>query len=362
MADKKISALTASTTPLAGTEVLPIVQGGATVKVSVANLTAGRAVSAASLALTTSPLPATSGGSGSSSSFVASAIPYASSTTTLTTASGLLFDGTNLLIGASSATFGNGSGAIVQRAGTATMRINDFANSRALELTADATGALISARGAFPMRFDQAGTEVGRYDQSGNFLVTQTSSGVVNTNGISLIGPAGGQAINHIDGTSGGSVYMYYGYNGGTIGSVTQNGTTGVLFNITSDYRLKNNAVPLTGAKDFVMALQPKKWQWWDGSGEGVGFIAHEFMEVAKYSGSGVKDGSHVEEYEVTPAVKDGQGNIITPAEMVTRTVIDYQSIQPSSSEVIANLVAFIQEQSQSIIALNARVAALENN
>ena len=42
MADKKISALTASSTPLAGTEVLPIVQGGSTVKVSVANLTAGR--------------------------------------------------------------------------------------------------------------------------------------------------------------------------------------------------------------------------------------------------------------------------------------------------------------------------------
>jgi len=42
MADKKISALTAATTPLAGTEVLPIVQSSATVKVSVANLTAGR--------------------------------------------------------------------------------------------------------------------------------------------------------------------------------------------------------------------------------------------------------------------------------------------------------------------------------
>lgn len=49
MADKKISALTAATTPLAGTEVLPIVQGGNTVKVSVANLTAGRAVSGTSL-------------------------------------------------------------------------------------------------------------------------------------------------------------------------------------------------------------------------------------------------------------------------------------------------------------------------
>ena len=48
MADTKISALPASTTPLAGTEVLPIVQSGTNKKVSVADLTAGRAVSGAS--------------------------------------------------------------------------------------------------------------------------------------------------------------------------------------------------------------------------------------------------------------------------------------------------------------------------
>ena len=52
MADTKISALTASTTPLAGTEVLPIVQSGTTKQVSVANLTAGRAISATELTLT----------------------------------------------------------------------------------------------------------------------------------------------------------------------------------------------------------------------------------------------------------------------------------------------------------------------
>ena len=52
MADVKISGLPASTTPLAGTEVLPIVQGGQTRQVSVANLTAGRAVSATDLTLT----------------------------------------------------------------------------------------------------------------------------------------------------------------------------------------------------------------------------------------------------------------------------------------------------------------------
>jgi hypothetical protein len=46
MADTKISALTAASTPLAGTEVLPIVQSGTTKKVSVADLTAGRAITA----------------------------------------------------------------------------------------------------------------------------------------------------------------------------------------------------------------------------------------------------------------------------------------------------------------------------
>jgi hypothetical protein len=53
MADLKISQLPVATTPLAGTEVLPIVQSGSTVQVSINNLTAGKAVSATSLTATT---------------------------------------------------------------------------------------------------------------------------------------------------------------------------------------------------------------------------------------------------------------------------------------------------------------------
>jgi hypothetical protein len=68
MADLKISALPSASTPLAGTELVPIVQGGITEQVTVANLTAGRAVSAASLALTTA-LPVTSGGTGTGTAF-----------------------------------------------------------------------------------------------------------------------------------------------------------------------------------------------------------------------------------------------------------------------------------------------------
>ena len=56
MADKKISALDPSTIPLAGTEVLAIVQSGATVKVSVSDLTTGRSISA--LGMTISGLTA----------------------------------------------------------------------------------------------------------------------------------------------------------------------------------------------------------------------------------------------------------------------------------------------------------------
>ncbi len=180
--------------------------------------------------------------------------------------------------------------------------------------------------------------ERARIDSSGNLLVGCTSTGHTNTNGMyySPAASGGNFAINHATGTSSGISYLSFGYNTSSIGSISQNGTTGVLYNLTSDYRLKNNPVALTGAKDFVMALRPKTWDWWDGSGKGVGFIAHEFMGVAKYSGNGEKD------------AVDENGNPI------------YQNIQPSSSEVMANLVAFIQEQQTIIEQLKADVAALK--
>jgi len=62
MADVKISGLPASTVPLAGTEVLPIVQGGVTKQVSVADLTAGRTVTAATFSGAGTSLTGTASG------------------------------------------------------------------------------------------------------------------------------------------------------------------------------------------------------------------------------------------------------------------------------------------------------------
>jgi hypothetical protein len=170
-------------------------------------------------------------------------------------------------------------------------------------------------------------------NSSGNLLVGTTAgdsplSGMAFLSSVWTSSPR--LQLGHPTTTASGGSYLDFLYNSTAIGSVTQNGTTGVLYNTTSDYRLKNDPQPLTGSKDFIMALQPKKWQWWDGSGEGAGFIAHEFMEVAKYSGNGVKD------------AVDAEGKPV------------YQSIQPSSSEVMANLIALVQE-------LTARLEVLEN-
>ena len=177
-------------------------------------------------------------------------------------------------------------------------------------------------------------TQAMTLDASGNFMIGVTTAGSSGLSGFSFNSPTGSSNvwIGHTTGTASGTAYVGFNYNGSGIGSITQNGTTGVLYNLTSDYRLKNNQESLTGAKDFIMALKPKKWQWWDGSGEGVGFVAHEFMEVAKYSGHGEKD------------AVDADGKPV------------YQSIQPSSSEVMANLVSFIQELAAQVTSLQATV------
>jgi hypothetical protein len=99
MADKKISALTAATTPLAGTEVLPIVQGGATVKVSVDNLTAGRSASFATVDTTNievTNLKAKDGTAAGSIADSTGVVTLASSVLTTTDINGGTIDGVTI--------------------------------------------------------------------------------------------------------------------------------------------------------------------------------------------------------------------------------------------------------------------------
>jgi hypothetical protein len=128
----------------------------------------------------------------------------------------------------------------------------------------------------------------------------------------------------------------------GTQGSIVGNGS-GINYNTTSDYRLKENVAPMTGALGVVAQLKPCTYTWkFDGS-DGQGFIAHELQEVFSAAVSGEKNGV------------DKEGNP------------EYQGVD--TSYLVATLTAAIQElkaindqQAETINALTARVTALEGN
>jgi hypothetical protein len=65
------------------------------------------------------------------------------------------------------------------------------------------------------------------------------------------------------------------------------------------------------------------------------------------------------EEYEVTPAVLDDDGNVVTEAVMGTREVPEYQGID--QSKLVPLLTKAIQEQQTLIESLTARITALES-
>jgi hypothetical protein len=132
--------------------------------------------------------------------------------------------------------------------------------------------------------------EAMRIDLSGNLLVGQTSSGAVASGGFcSTPGGTSNFVINHSTAAASGSAYEYFCYNAGIIGSITQAGTTAVLYNTTSDYRLKSDVTPIKNALATVQALNPVTFTWIDGRLDD-GFLAHELQAVISNCVTGEKD------------------------------------------------------------------------
>jgi len=171
--------------------------------------------------------------------------------------------------------------------------------------------------------------ERARITAAGNLLVGTTSL----SNRLSVVADSG-QYVARLGVNGTGSQYFInfvIGENGTPtgVGSVTYNGTA-TLFNSTSDYRLKDVTGPLTNSGAFIDALKPKVGTWKSNGDKFVGFIAHEFAEVCPSAVTGEKD------------AVDSDGKPV------------YQAMQASTAEVIANLVAEIQQ-------LRKRVAGLES-
>jgi hypothetical protein len=183
-------------------------------------------------------------------------------------------------------------------------------------------------------------TENARIDPSGNLLVgTTTAIGLVTARGgsgnllcASLDSGTVGTAIyGNVFGT--GQFLARFEYRGSQVGAITTNGT-GTTYATSSDYRLKHDIQPMSGALAKVAALKPVTYKWNADDSQSQGFIAHELQEVVPECVTGEKD------------AVDAEGNP------------QYQGID--TSFLVATLTAAIQEQQAIITALAARVEALE--
>jgi hypothetical protein len=188
--------------------------------------------------------------------------------------------------------------------------------------------SIMSDSGSGVIKFSTGGNaEKMRIDSSGNLLVGTTT--VLNGSKATIYsGTTWGLGINAD--LNGSTYYFAQFYAGGSgAGSITSNGTI-TTYSGTSDYRLKDIIGPLTNSGEFIDALKPKVGTWKSNGSKFSGFLAHEFAEVSPSSVNGEKD------------AVDADGKPV------------YQSMQASTSEVIANLVAELQS-------LRKRLAALES-
>jgi hypothetical protein len=122
-------------------------------------------------------------------------------------------------------------------------------------------------------------------DSSGNLLVGTTTATNTPSQGITLMQNTniGSIGIGHASGTADGNGYLQFAFNGTSIGSVTQSGSgTAVLYNLTSDARLKENVADADDAASLIDALQVRKFDWKaGGEHQRYGFIAQELVTVA---------------------------------------------------------------------------------
>jgi hypothetical protein len=163
-------------------------------------------------------------------------------------------------------------------------------------------------------------------DNSGNFGLGTTVNGST-TQGVVLFaggwyrGGSSAGVMAHASGSLSGDPYWAFNYNGSMIGSITQSGTTGVLYNITSDRRLKSNITTLTTEQSgpIIDALLPRQFTWNADGSKAMGFVTDEYQQQFPSAVTGEPNGV------------DAEGKPV------------YQMADFSTSEMMAVLVAEIQ-------------------
>ena len=140
------------------------------------------------------------------------------------------------------------------------------------------TGSTIPTNGVYLpaaniVGFSTNSTERMRINSSGEFLVggttTRNSTKATIENAGNTLGLSCSSNTNAVD------FAIFYANAGTVCGAISRVGTTSaVVYSTTSDYRLKENIVPMIGALDSVSKLKPVNFTWKDGGVAANGFIA----------------------------------------------------------------------------------------
>jgi hypothetical protein len=134
-------------------------------------------------------------------------------------------------------------------------------------------------------------TERARITSGGDLLVGKTSASQ-SGQGVEIYGDVAGLGFGRINlcsnyGAAVNSINFVYGSS--VVGYIQQT-TTATSYNTSSDYRLKHDIAPMTGALAKVAALKPVTYKWNADGSDGEGFIAHELAEVVPQCVTGEKD------------------------------------------------------------------------
>ena len=169
-----------------------------------------------------------------------------------------------------------------------------------------------------------------RIDSSGNLLIGTTSSWSANVK----TQITGTTSLSCTTPLTVAQDQIYFRNPNGIVGVITSTGSA-TAYVTTSDYRLKENIEPMTGALAKVSQLKPVTYKWKVDGSDGEGFIAHELQAVVPECVTGEKDAVN----------EDGS--------------IKSQGID--TSFLVATLTAAIKEQQAIIENLTTRLTALEN-